>query len=255
MLLKDRLDILYGVNTSKNKTSPYTKDLSGSSIARRLKGKGGRFRANLRGIRVDYSARSVVSMGHNLTLYQCGLPYEIARVLYRHFIIRHLSGKKKNGYKIHTRVQSRQFIDQEKEARLHDMSQIRSQYPICVNRAPTLHKFNFQSFCPHLVSGRTIQFHPLVCSLYNADFDGDQVGVHVPIFSKTLYESWRLLSPASVYFSGGFAKPKPNFHPSHEIVLGIYFMTTHYPRFQICRNKRFTVGSMNHFEIDQHFIQ
>ena len=152
------------------------------SLSDILKGKRGRFRQNLLGIRVDYSRRSVIISGPELAIHQCGLPYKITVVLFQPFFIRFLVGRNQNGKYIQTRFQARKFIEQKIDERWNRRKHILYELPVLLNRAPTLHRFGFQAFQPQLIKKQSIQIYPLSCNGYNADFDGDQIAVHVPLF-------------------------------------------------------------------------
>jgi DNA-directed RNA polymerase subunit beta' len=165
-----------------------------------LSGKRGRFRNDLLGKRINYSARSVIIPIPELALNQCGLPHNIILILFQPFFIRFLKEQLKNRYKIRSHIQARQFLHQETNERWIKRTQILTEFPILFNRAPTVHRFNFQSFQPLLFQIRAIQLHPLLCFSFNADFDGDQIAVYFPIFFGARHESWRLVIPGSLFF-------------------------------------------------------
>ena len=150
-----------------------------------LKGKGGRFRQNLLGKRVDYSGRSVIVIGPELKLQQCGLPKKMALVLFEPFIIRRL---KDLGY-VHTVRSAKKMIERQTPEVWDILDEVTKGHPVLLNRAPTLHRLSIQAFEPQLIEGEAIRIHPLVCTAYNADFDGDQMAVHVPLSVEAQMEA------------------------------------------------------------------
>jgi hypothetical protein len=209
-------------------------------LAEVLKGKRGRFRNNLLGKRVNYSGRSVIVSGPELALHQCGLPREIILVLFQPFLIRFLVGQVKNGKKIQTRFQARKFIEDQTDERWCRRKKVLSGFPVLLNRAPTLHRFGFQAFQPQLICQRVIHLHPLSCSGFNADFDGDQIAVHVPLSPYARSEAWRLIIPGSHFFSP--ATSDAIFIPSQDIILGTYYLTTRRAFFSIFRSFYYLPG-------------
>ncbi len=203
-------------------TGPGNRDLK--SLSHMLKGKQGRFRQNLLGKRVDYSGRSVIVVGPNLKMYQCGLPKEMALELFKPFVMKELVNRQyasniKNAKKKVERVSHEVWDVLEDVIREH---------PVLLNRAPTLHRLGIQAFEPILVEGRAIKLHPLVCTAYNADFDGDQMAVHVPLSAEAQAEA-RILMLAS----GNILNPKdgkPVVTPSQDMVLGSYYLTMDNPK-------------------------
>ena len=190
------------------------------SLSDMLKGKGGRFRQNLLGKRVDYSGRSVIVVGPELKLHQCGLPKKMALVLFEPFIIRRL---KEMGV-AHTVRSAKKLIDKQSDEVWAILEEITRDKTVMLNRAPTLHRLSIQSFEPTLVEGEAIQVHPLVCTAYNADFDGDQMAVHVPLSIEAQIESRLLmLSPHNVFSP---SSGKPVMTPTQDIALGIYYLTS-----------------------------
>ena len=151
------------------------------SLSDMLKGKGGRFRQNLLGKRVDYSGRSVIVIGPELKLNQCGLPKKMALVLFEPFIIRRL---KELGY-VHTVRSAKKMIERQTKEVWDVLEEVTKGHPVLLNRAPTLHRLSVQAFEPQLIEGEAIRIHPLVCTAYNADFDGDQMAVHVPLVRRS----------------------------------------------------------------------
>ncbi len=189
------------------------------SLTDMIKGKQGRFRENLLGKRVDYSARSVIVVGPELKLWQCGLPKKIALELYQPFIIRKL---KEHG--LADTIKSAKRMLERRDAEVWDiLEEVIYQHPVLLNRAPTLHRMGIQAFEPVLVEGNAIRLHPLVCTGFNADFDGDQMAVHLPLSVEAQAEAHVLMM--SVHNIFGPANGKPMISPSQDIVMGVYFIT------------------------------
>ena len=189
------------------------------SLSDMLKGKGGRFRQNLLGKRVDYSGRSVIVIGPELKLHQCGLPKKMALVLFEPFIIRRL---KELGY-VHTVRSAKKMIERQTPEVWDILEEITKGHPVLLNRAPTLHRLSIQAFEPLLIEGEAIRVHPLVCTAYNADFDGDQMAVHVPLSVEAQLEARMLMLAPNNIFSPSSGKPITT--PSQDIVLGCYYLT------------------------------
>ena len=189
------------------------------SLSDMLKGKQGRFRQNLLGKRVDYSGRSVIVVGPDLRLHQCGLPKKMALELFKPFIYNRLEVK---GY-VTTIKSAKKMVEQEKDEVWETLSEIVREYPILLNRAPTLHRLGIQAFEPVLIEGKAIQLHPLVCSAFNADFDGDQMAVHIPLSIEAQIEARVLMMSTNNILSP--AHGKPIIVPTQDIVLGLYYMT------------------------------
>ncbi|MHC4274500.1 MAG: DNA-directed RNA polymerase subunit beta', partial [Planctomycetota bacterium] len=189
------------------------------SLTDMIKGKQGRFRENLLGKRVDYSARSVIVVGPELNLHQCGLPKKIALELYQPFIIRKL---KEHG--LADTIKSAKRMLERRDPEVWDiLEQVIYQHPVLLNRAPTLHRMGIQAFEPVLVEGNAIMIHPLVCAGYNADFDGDQMAVHLPLSVEAQAEAHLLMLSTHNIFSPAHGKPIVS--PSQDIVMGVYFLT------------------------------
>jgi DNA-directed RNA polymerase subunit beta' len=189
------------------------------SLTDMIKGKQGRFRENLLGKRVDYSARSVIVVGPELRLWQCGLPKKIALELYQPFIIRKL---KEHG--LADTIKSAKRMLERRDPEVWDiLEQVIYQHPVLLNRAPTLHRMGIQAFEPVLVEGNAIMIHPLVCAGYNADFDGDQMAVHLPLSVEAQAEAHVLMLSTHNIFSPAHGRPVVS--PSQDIVMGVYFMT------------------------------
>ncbi len=189
------------------------------SLSDMLKGKGGRFRQNLLGKRVDYSGRSVIVIGPDLALHQCGLPKKMALVLFEPFIIRRL---KELGY-VHTVRSAKKMIERKTPEVWDILEEVTTGHPVLLNRAPTLHRLSIQAFEVVLIEGEAIRVHPLVCTAYNADFDGDQMAVHVPLSVEAQLEARLLMLAPNNIFSPSSGKPITT--PSQDIPLGCYFLT------------------------------
>jgi DNA-directed RNA polymerase subunit beta' len=189
------------------------------SLSDMLKGKGGRFRQNLLGKRVDYSGRSVIVIGPELKLNQCGLPKKMALVLFEPFIIRRL---KEQGH-VHTVRSAKKLIEKQTSEVWDILEEVTKGHPVLLNRAPTLHRLSIQAFEPLLIEGEAIRIHPLVCTAYNADFDGDQMAVHVPLSVEAQMEARMLMLATNNIFSPSSGKPITT--PSQDIPLGCYYLT------------------------------
>lgn len=189
------------------------------SLSHMLKGKQGRFRQNLLGKRVDYSGRSVIVVGPNLKMYQCGLPKEMAIELFKPFVMKELVERElANNIK-----NAKRKIDRQDEAIWDVLEDVIREHPVLLNRAPTLHRLGIQAFEPILVDGRAIRLHPLVCEAYNADFDGDQMAVHVPLSDEAQAEARMLMLAAQNILNPKDGKPVVT--PSQDMVLGNYYLT------------------------------
>jgi len=197
-----------------------------------LKGKGGRFRQNLLGKRVDYSGRSVIVGGPDLKLNQCGLPKKMALTLFEPFIIRRL---KELGY-CHTVRSAKKLIDRKTTEVWDILEEVTQGHPVMLNRAPTLHRLSIQAFEPVLIEGSAIRVHPLVCTAYNADFDGDQMAVHVPLSVEAQMEARQLMLATNNIFSPSSGKPITT--PSQDIILGSYYLTFARERTQADRENK-----------------
>jgi DNA-directed RNA polymerase subunit beta' len=189
------------------------------SLSDMLKGKSGRFRQNLLGKRVDYSGRSVIVIGPELKLHQCGLPKKMALVLFEPFIIRRL---KELGY-VHTVRSAKKMIERQSPEVWDILEEVTKGHPVMLNRAPTLHRLSIQAFEPVLIEGEAIRIHPLVCTAYNADFDGDQMAVHVPLSVEAQMEARLLMMATNNIFSPSSGKPIMT--PTQDITLGCYYLT------------------------------
>ncbi len=193
------------------------------SLSDMLKGKQGRFRQNLLGKRVDYSGRSVIVVGPELSLSQCGLPKKMALTLFEPFIIRRL---KEKGY-VHTVRSAKKMIERGEEQVWDILEEATKGHPVMLNRAPTLHRLSIQAFDPVLIEGNAIRIHPLVCTAYNADFDGDQMAVHIPLSNEAQMEAKTLmLAPLNIFYP---SNGQPICTPTQDITLGCYYLTYEQP--------------------------
>ncbi|RYX79711.1 hypothetical protein EON70_00610 [bacterium] len=208
------------------------------SLSDILKGKRGRFRFNLLGKRVDFSGRSVIVVSPNLKIHECGLPREMALELYKYFLIRQLLLKNK----VSSIVNAKKVIKQRKSFIWDILREIIYYHPLLLNRAPTLHRLGIQAFQPKLTLGNAILLHPLVCAGFNADFDGDQMGVHLPLSPQARAEAWDLLWSRNNLLSP--ATGQPILLPSQDMVLGFYYMTALLPF-----GTTFTPLSQDHLEV------
>jgi DNA-directed RNA polymerase subunit beta' len=189
------------------------------SLADMLKGKQGRFRQNLLGKRVDYSGRSVIVVGPELKLHECGLPKKMALELFKPFIYARLDAKGLSG----TVKQSKRMVEREQPQVWDILEEVIREHPVLLNRAPTLHRLGIQAFEPKLIEGKAIQLHPLVCTAFNADFDGDQMAVHVPLSLEAQLEARVLMMSTNNILSP--ANGRPIIEPSQDIVLGLYYLS------------------------------
>ncbi len=189
------------------------------SLADMIKGKQGRFRQNLLGKRVDYSGRSVITVGPQLRLHQCGLPKKMALELFKPFIFSKLEHRG-----LATTIKAAKKMVERETAEVWDiLADVIREHPVMLNRAPTLHRLGIQAFEPQLIEGKAIQLHPLVCAAYNADFDGDQMAVHVPLTIEAQLEARALMMATNNVLSP--ANGEPIIVPSQDVVLGLYWMT------------------------------
>jgi len=217
-MLQEAVDVLFD-NGRRGKAITGSNKRPLRSLSDMLKGKQGRFRQNLLGKRVDYSGRSVITVGPDLRLHQCGLPKKMALELFKPFIYNRLEEK---GY-VATVKSAKKMVEKEPPEVWDALDEVVREYPILLNRAPTLHRLGIQAFEPVLIEGKAIQLHPLVCAAFNADFDGDQMAVHVPLSLEAQIEARVLMMSTNNILSP--ANGKPIIVPSQDIVLGIYYMT------------------------------
>jgi len=217
-MLQESVDSLFD-NSRKSSAVKTESNRPLKSLSDSLKGKQGRFRQNLLGKRVDYSARSVIVVGPDLKLHECGLPKDMAAELFKPFIIRKLIERG-----IVKTVKSAKKIVDKKEAVVWDiLENVIKSHPVLLNRAPTLHRLGIQAFQPKLVEGKAIQLHPLVCTAFNADFDGDQMAVHLPLGNAAVLEAQLLMLSSQNILNP--ANGAPITVPSQDMVLGLYYMT------------------------------
>lgn len=217
-MLQEAVDaLLDNGRRGKTFTGPNKRPLK--SLSDMLKGKQGRFRQNLLGKRVDYSGRSVITVGPTLKLHQCGLPKKMALELFKPFVYNKLEEK---GLAT-TIKQAKRLVDQETVEVWDILAEVVKEHPVLLNRAPTLHRLGIQAFEPVLHEGKAIQLHPLVCTAFNADFDGDQMAVHVPLSVEAQVEARVLMMSTNNILSP--ANGKPIINPSQDVVLGLYWMT------------------------------
>ncbi len=217
-MLQEAVDVLFD-NGRRGKviTGPNKRPLK--SLSDMLKGKQGRFRQNLLGKRVDYSGRSVIVVGPDLRLHQCGLPKKMALELFKPFVYNKLEEK---GY-VSTIKSARKLVEKETPEVWDCLEEVVTEYPVLLNRAPTLHRLGMQAFEPILIEGKAIQLHPLVCAAFNADFDGDQMAIHIPLSVESQIEARVLMLSSNNILSP--AHGKPIIVPTQEIVLGLYYLT------------------------------
>jgi DNA-directed RNA polymerase subunit beta' len=217
-LLQEAVDTLID-NGKRGKIALSANNRPLKSLSDIIKGKHGRFRQNLLGKRVDYSGRSVIVVGPSLKLNQCGLPYEMAIELFQPFIIRELINQ---GLASNMKI-AKNLIQQTESIIDPVLEKVLKSHPIFLNRAPTLHRLGIQAFEPILVQGRAIKLHPLVCSAFNADFDGDQMAVHIPLSLEAQAECYMLMLAPYNFLSP--ANGEPIIMPSQDMVLGCYYLT------------------------------
>ncbi|MEJ6587887.1 MAG: DNA-directed RNA polymerase subunit beta' [Pelagibacterales bacterium] len=217
-MLQESVDALFD-NGRRGRVITGTNKRPLNSLAEMLKGKQGRFRQNLLGKRVDYSGRSVIVVGPELKLHQCGLPKKMALELFKPFIYARLESL---GLAT-TLKQAKKLVENERPEVWDVLDRVIREHPIILNRAPTLHRLGVQAFEPLLIDGKAIQLHPLVCTAFNADFDGDQMAVHVPLSLEAQLEARVLMMSTNNILNP--ANGKPVIVPSQDIVLGIYYLT------------------------------
>lgn len=217
-MLQESVDALFD-NGRKGRVVKSNNKRPLKSLSDMLKGKQGRFRQNLLGKRVDYSGRSVIVVGPELKLHQCGLPKQMARELFKPFIYSKLEMYGMTP----TLKASKKFVEEDRPEVWDILDDVIREHPVLLNRAPTLHRLGIQAFEPKLVEGKAIQLHPLVCSAFNADFDGDQMAVHVPLSLEARLEARALIMSTNNILSP--ANGKPIIVPSQDMILGLYYMT------------------------------
>ena len=217
-MLQESVDSLFD-NTRKSSAVKTDSNRPLKSLSDSLKGKQGRFRQNLLGKRVDYSARSVIVVGPELKLFECGIPKDMAAELYKPFVIRKLIER---GI-VKTVKSAKKIIDKKEPVVWDILENVLKGHPVMLNRAPTLHRLGIQAFQPKLIEGKAIQLHPLVCTAFNADFDGDQMAVHLPLGPEAILECQLLMLASHNILNP--ANGSPVAVPSQDMVLGLYYMT------------------------------
>ena len=217
-MLQESVDSLFD-NSRKSSAVKTESNRPLKSLSDSLKGKQGRFRQNLLGKRVDYSARSVIVVGPELRLFECGLPKDMAAELYKPFVIRKLIER---GI-VKTVKSAKKIIDKKEPVVWDILENVLKGHPVLLNRAPTLHRLGIQAFQPKLIEGKAIRLHPLVCTAFNADFDGDQMAVHLPLGPEAILESQLLMLASHNILNP--ANGSPVTVPSQDMVLGLYYMT------------------------------
>ncbi len=217
-MLQESVDALFD-NGRRGRTITGANKRPLKSLSDMLKGKQGRFRQNLLGKRVDYSGRSVIVTGPELKLHQCGLPKKMALELFKPFIYSRLDAK---GLSM-TLKQAKKWVEKERKEVWDILEEVIREHPVLLNRAPTLHRLGIQAFEPVLIEGKAIQLHPLVCAAFNADFDGDQMAVHVPLSLEAQLEARVLMMSTNNILSP--ANGKPIIVPSQDMVLGLYYLS------------------------------
>ena len=217
-MLQEAVDSLFD-NSRKSNAVKTDANRPLKSLSDSLKGKQGRFRQNLLGKRVDYSARSVIVVGPELKLHECGLPKDMAAELYKPFVIRKLIER---GI-VKTVKSAKKIVDRKDPVVWDILENVLKGHPVMLNRAPTLHRLGIQAFQPKLIEGKAIQLHPLVCTAFNADFDGDQMAVHLPLGNPAVLEAQLLMLASHNILNP--ANGAPIAVPSQDMVLGLYYIT------------------------------
>src|SRR5690606_3911506 len=219
-MLQEAVDSLFD-NSRKSSAVKTESNRALKSLSDSLKGKQGRFRQNLLGKRVDYSARSVIVVGPELKMYECGLPKTMAAELYKPFVIRKLIER---GI-VKTVKSAKKIIDKKEPVVWDILENVLKGHPVLLNRAPTLHRLGNQAFQPKLIEGKAIQLHPLSCTAFNADFEGDQIAVHLQLGPEAILEAQLVMLPSHNILNP--ANGSPITVPSQDMVLGLYYMTKH----------------------------
>ncbi|RME88577.1 MAG: DNA-directed RNA polymerase subunit beta' [Candidatus Hydrogenedentota bacterium] len=221
-MLQEAVDALFD-NSRRKKAIKGKGNRPLKSLSDMLKGKQGRFRQNLLGKRVDYSGRTVIVVGPELKMYQCGLPKKMALELFKPFIMKWLVDK---DYTQNIKSAKRMIENEEREV-FEGLEEVIHEHPVMLNRAPTLHRLGIQAFLPVLIEGKAIQLHPLVCHAFNADFDGDQMAIHVPLSPRAQLECWLLILSAHNLLNP--ANGQPIVGPTQDMILGLYYLTQELP--------------------------
>lgn len=222
-MLQEAVDALFD-NSKKRRAVKGSSNRPLKSLSDMIHGKQGRFRQNLLGKRVDYSGRSVICAGPDLKLHQCGLPIKMALELFKPFIMKRLVEKDV----VYNIKKAKTLVEEESPEVWEILDDVVSNHPVLLNRAPTLHRLGVQAFQPILVDGKAIRLHPLVCHAFNADFDGDQMAVHVPLTQAAQIECWTLMLSSKNLLNP--ADGKPIVFPSRDMVIGIYYLTNINPQ-------------------------
>jgi DNA-directed RNA polymerase subunit beta' len=218
-MLQEAVDALFdNGRRGRPVTGPGNRALK--SLSDMLKGKQGRFRQNLLGKRVDYSGRSVIVVGPQLKLHQCGLPKQMALELFKPFVMKRLVDLN-HAQNIKS---AKRMVERSRAVVWDVLEEVIAEHPVLLNRAPTLHRLGIQAFEPQLIEGKAIQIHPLVCTAFNADFDGDQMAVHVPLSAEAQAEARILMLSSNNILSP--ASGRPLTAPTQDMVLGLYFLTS-----------------------------
>jgi DNA-directed RNA polymerase, beta'' subunit/160 kD subunit len=218
-MLQESVDALFdNGRRGRPVTGPGNRALK--SLSDMLKGKQGRFRQNLLGKRVDYSGRSVIVVGPQLKLHQCGLPKQMALELFKPFVMKRLVDLN-HAQNIKS---AKRMVERSRPVVWDVLEEVIAEHPVLLNRAPTLHRLGIQAFEPQLIEGKAIQIHPLVCTAFNADFDGDQMAVHLPLSAEAQAEARILMLSTNNILSP--ANGRPIATPTQDMVLGIYYLTT-----------------------------
>ena len=217
-MLQEACDALFD-NGRRGRVITGTNKRPLKSLSDMLKGKQGRFRQNLLGKRVDYSGRSVIVVGPELKLHQCGIPKKMAIELFKPFIY-----SKLEKYNLAATIKAaKKMVEKERPEVWDILAEVIREHPVLLNRAPTLHRLGIQAFEPILIEGKAIQLHPLVCTAFNADFDGDQMAVHVPLSLESQLEARVLMMSTNNILSP--ANGKPIIVPSQDMILGLYYLS------------------------------
>lgn len=222
-MLQEAVDALFD-NSKKRQAVKGSSNRPLKSLSDMIQGKQGRFRQNLLGKRVDYSGRSVICAGPDLKLHQCGLPIKMALELFKPFIMKRLVEKDV----VYNITKAKTLVEEEAPEVWEILDDVVSNHPVLLNRAPTLHRLGVQAFQPILVDGKAIRLHPLVCHAFNADFDGDQMAVHVPLTQAAQVECWTLMLSTKNLLNP--ADGRPIVFPSRDMVIGIYYLTSIDPK-------------------------
>ena len=218
-MLQEAVDALFdNGRRGRPVTGPGNRPLK--SLSDMLKGKQGRFRQNLLGKRVDYSGRSVIVVGPQLKLHQCGLPKQMALELFKPFVMKRLVDLN-HAQNIKS---AKRMVERARPVVWDVLEEVISEHPVLLNRAPTLHRLGIQAFEPQLVEGKAIQIHPLVCTAFNADFDGDQMAVHLPLSAEAQAEARVLMLSTNNILSPAHGRPITS--PTQDMVIGLYFLTS-----------------------------